>query len=221
LPEEKTETAKPRIGVLAIQGDYDAHASALQEIGAEPVLVRKPEHLEGLDGLIIPGGESTTFLKFLERDGFLESLRTFAADTPPFGTCAGCILLATKVLHPPQPSLGILDATVERNAYGRQIDSSIEETATKLGSDFDIGPLETVYIRAPRIQQVGKDVSVLAERDGFPVLVRQGHLLAATFHPELSTDRRVHRYFVNMVREARDSTPHSAPESGHKPHRKS
>jgi 5'-phosphate synthase pdxT subunit len=221
LPEEKTETAKPRIGVLAIQGDYDAHASALQEIGAEPVLVRKPEHLEGLDGLIIPGGESTTFLKFLERDGFLESLRTFAADTPTFGTCAGCILLATKVLHPPQPSLGILDATVERNAYGRQIDSSIEETATKLGSDFDIGPLETVYIRAPRIQQVGKDVSVLAERDGFPVLVRQGHLLAATFHPELSTDRRVHRYFVNMVREARDSTPHSAPESGHKPHRKS
>jgi 5'-phosphate synthase pdxT subunit len=217
LPEEKTETAKPRIGVLAIQGDYDAHASALQEIGAEPVLVRKPEHLEGLDGLIIPGGESTTFLKFLERDGFLESLRTFAADTPTFGTCAGCILLATKVLHPPQPSLGILDATVERNAYGRQIDSSIEETATKLGSDFDIGPLETVYIRAPRIQHVGKDVSVLAERDGFPVLVRQGHLLAATFHPELSADRRVHRYFVNMVREARDSAPHSV----NKSHRKS
>ena len=223
LPEEKTATAKPRprIGVLAIQGDYDAHASALRDVGAEPVLVRKPEQLEGLDGLIIPGGESTTFLRFLERDGFLESLRTFAATTPTFGTCAGCILLATKVLHPPQPSLGILDATVERNAYGRQIDSSIEETATKLGPDFDTGPLETVYIRAPRIQQVGKDVSVLAERDGFPVLVRQGHLLAATFHPELSTDRRVHRYFVNMVREARDSTPHSAPESVHKPRRKS
>jgi pyridoxal 5'-phosphate synthase pdxT subunit len=221
LPEEKTETAKPRIGVLAIQGDYDAHASALQDVGAEPVLVRKREQLEGLGGLVIPGGESTTFLKFLERDGFLESLRTFAAGTPTFGTCAGCILLATKVLHPPQPSLGILDATVERNAYGRQIDSSIEETATKLGPDFDIGPLETVYIRAPRIQQVGKDVLVLAERDGFPVLVRQGHLLAATFHPELSTDRRVHRYFVNMVREARHATPHAAPESVHKPHRKS
>ena len=217
LPEEKTETAKPRIGVLAIQGDYDAHASALQDVGAEPLLVRKPEQLEGLDGLIIPGGESTTFLKFLERDGFLESLRTFAAHTPTFGTCAGCILLATKVLHPPQPSLGILDATVERNAYGRQIDSSIEETATKLGSDFDIGPLETVYIRAPRIQQVGKDVSVLAERDGFPVLVRQDHLLAATFHPKLSADHRVHRYFVNMVREARDSAPHSV----NKSHRKS
>jgi 5'-phosphate synthase pdxT subunit len=219
LPEQKSSDAlaKPRIGVLAIQGDYDAHAIALQEVGAEPVLVRKPDQLPGLDGLIIPGGESTTFLKFLERDGFLESLRTFVAATPTFGTCAGCILLATNVLHPPQPSLGVLDATVERNAYGRQIDSSIEETATKLGPTFDTGPLETVYIRAPRIQQVGKDVSVLAERDGFPVLVRQGHLLAATFHPELSADRRVHRYFVDMVREAKDSAPTSA----HRPRRKS
>jgi 5'-phosphate synthase pdxT subunit len=204
LPEQKTSDAPgvPRIGVLAIQGDYDAHAAALRDAGAEPVLVRKPDQLAGLDGLIIPGGESTTFLKFLERDGFLESLRAFALAHPTFGTCAGCILLATTVVHPPQASLGLLDATVERNAYGRQIDSSIEETATRLGPSFDTGPLETVYIRAPRIQQVGKDVSVLAERDGFPVLVRQHHLLAATFHPELSTDRRVHRYFVNMVREA-------------------
>jgi 5'-phosphate synthase pdxT subunit len=215
LPEQKTSDAlaKPHIGVLAIQGDYDAHAGALQEVGAEPVFVRKPEQLDGLDGLIIPGGESTTFLKFLERDGFLESLRSFAAATPTFGTCAGCILLATKVLHPPQASLGVLDATVERNAYGRQIDSSIEETPTNLGATLDDGPLETVYIRAPRIQQVGKDVSVLAERDGFPVLVRQRHLLAATFHPELSSDRRVHRYFVDMVRAAKNaargaSTPH-------------
>src|SRR6201997_1149652 len=157
-----TETQPtPKIGVLAIQGDFDAHAAALREAGAEPVLVRKPEQLAGLDGLIIPGGESTTFLKFLERDGFLESLRTFTTTTPTFGTCAGCILLATKVLHPPQPSLGVLDAIVERNAYGRQIDSSIEETATMLGPKFDTGPLETVYIRAPRIQQGGKGVSVL------------------------------------------------------------
>jgi 5'-phosphate synthase pdxT subunit len=195
--------AKARIGVLAIQGDYDAHADALRESGAEPILVRKPEELAGLQGLIIPGGESTTFLKFLERDGFLDSLRSFTASTPTFGTCAGCILLASNVTHPPQPSLGVLDATVERNAYGRQIDSSIEQAATALGPKFDQGPLEMVYIRAPRIQQVGSEVQVLAERDGFPVLVRQGHLLAATFHPELSADRRVHRYFVDMVREAR------------------
>jgi pyridoxal 5'-phosphate synthase pdxT subunit len=223
LSEKKPHDAvtKPRIGVLAIQGDYAAHADALRDSGAEPVLVRKPEELTGpdagLDGLIIPGGESTTFLKFLERDNFLESLRSFAATTPTFGTCAGCILLATKVLHPPQRSLGVLDATVERNAYGRQIDSSIEETATSLGGNSDHAPLETVYIRAPRIQSVGKDVQVLAERDGFPVLVRQGHLLAATFHPELSTDRRVHRYFVNMVREANES----APQSAHGPRQKS
>jgi pyridoxal 5'-phosphate synthase pdxT subunit len=208
LPEQRSiqETAKPRIGVLAIQGDYDAHAAALEEAGAEPVLVRKPEELAGpnanLDGLIIPGGESTTFLKFLERDGFLDVLRAFTQQTPTFGTCAGCILLASKVLHPPQPSLAVLDATVERNAYGRQIDSSIEDAPTHLGVSYDTGPLEMVYIRAPRIQHVGKGVSVLAERDGFPVLVRQGHLLAATFHPELSADRRIHRYFVDMVREA-------------------
>jgi 5'-phosphate synthase pdxT subunit len=211
LPENKPHdaVAKPRIGVLAIQGDYAAHADALRESGAEPVLVRKPDELSGVDGLIIPGGESTTFLKFLERDGFLESLRVFTAVKPTFGTCAGCILLATKVLHPPQASLGVLDATVERNAYGRQIDSSIEETPIRLGANGDTTQLETVYIRAPRIQSVGKDVQVLAERDGFPVLVRQGHLLAATFHPELSTDRRVHRYFVDMVCEA-SGMPHVA-----------
>jgi pyridoxal 5'-phosphate synthase pdxT subunit len=196
----------PRIGVLAIQGDYAAHAEALAESGAEPVLVRRPEQLADLDGLIIPGGESTTFLKFLERDGFLDSLRSFSAAHPTFGTCAGCILLAKEVLHPPQASLGVLDATVERNAYGRQIDSSIEHAQTRLGkSDEQDAPLEMVYIRAPRITRVGDNVEVLAERDGAPVLVRQGHLLAATFHPELSADRRVHRYFVKMVHTLRRS----------------
>jgi 5'-phosphate synthase pdxT subunit len=204
-------SAAARIGVLALQGDYAAHAAALEEAGAEPVLVRKPEQLADLDGLIIPGGESTTFLKFLERDGFLETLRSFTATTPTFGTCAGCILLANNVLHPPQASLGVLHATVERNAYGRQIDSSIRQSETKLGDAFGTGPLEMVYIRAPRIQQVGPDVDILAERDGFPVLVRQGHLLAATFHPELSSDRRVHRYFVEMVRQAAQVAPVSQP----------
>lgn len=186
----------PRIGVLAIQGDYDAHAQALHEAGAEGILVRKPEELANIDGLIIPGGESTTFLKFLERDGFLADLQTFVQKKPTFGTCAGCILLAKEVQRPTQQSLAVLDATVERNAYGRQIDSAIQLGETKLAG----GPLEMVYIRAPRIVKVGEAVTVLAERDGFPVLVEQGHLMAATFHPELSTDRRVHQRFVDLVR---------------------
>ncbi len=194
---ESEKEKAPRIGVLAIQGDFDAHAVALREAGAEAVLVRKPEQLEDIDGLIIPGGESTTFLKFLERDGFLGSLQSFVRTRPTFGTCAGCILLAKEVLHPAQQSLEVLDATVERNAYGRQIDSVIESVETKLEG----GPLEMVYIRAPRIVKTGKEVKILAEREGFPVLVEQGHLMAATFHPELSDDRRVHRRFVELVRE--------------------
>jgi pyridoxal 5'-phosphate synthase pdxT subunit len=189
-------SSMPRIGVLAIQGDYDAHAAALREAGSTPVLVRKPEQLDGIDGLVIPGGESTTFLKFLERDGFLGALQAFVAQKPTFGTCAGCILLAQEVLHPSQESLGVLRATVERNAYGRQIDSSIETAETSLPG----GPLEMVYIRAPRIVKTGDGVRTLAERNGFPVLIEQDHLLAATFHPELSPDRRVHRHFVDMVR---------------------
>jgi 5'-phosphate synthase pdxT subunit len=195
-PSNTQPDPTPKIGVLAIQGDYAAHAQALRESGAEPVFVRKPEDLAGIDGLIIPGGESTTFLKFLERDGFLASLQEFVHSKPTFGTCAGCILLATEVTHPPQASLGVLDAAVERNAYGRQIDSSIQTGETTLPG----GPLEMVYIRAPRIVKTGEDVQVLALRDGFPVLVEQGHIMAATFHPELSADRRVHQRFVDLVR---------------------
>ncbi len=193
---EIPEREKPRIGVLAIQGDFAAHAEALRDAGAEAVLVRKPEQLDALDGLILPGGESTTFLKFLERDGFLEGVEEFVRQKPAFGTCAGCILLAQQVTHPEQQSLGVLDISVERNAYGRQIDSTILVEQTKLPG----GPLEMVYIRAPRITRVGNDVEVLAERNGFPVLVRQAKLMAATFHPELSADRRVHRLFVDLVR---------------------
>jgi 5'-phosphate synthase pdxT subunit len=188
---------RPRIGVLAIQGDFAAHARALEEAGADAVEVRKAEQLGGLDGLILPGGESTTFLKFLERDGFLQSLQSFVEQKPAFGTCAGCILLARNVSHPAQESLAVMDISVERNAYGRQIDSAIRTGETKLPG----GPLEMVYIRAPRISSVGPEVEVMAERDGYPVLVRQGKLLAATFHPELSSDRRVHQLFVDMVRE--------------------
>ena len=189
---------RPLIGVLAIQGDYAAHARALIDAGAEPVMVRTSEELTGLDALVIPGGESTTMLRFLERDNFLSELKNFVDKKPAFGTCAGCILLAKEVVHPAQASLRVLNATVERNAYGRQIDSAIITQETAVPG----GPLEMVYIRAPRITEVGPEVEVLADRDGFPVLVRQGKLMAATFHPELSTDRRVHQLFVDLVRQS-------------------
>jgi 5'-phosphate synthase pdxT subunit len=186
---------RPRIGVLAIQGDYEAHAEALSEAGADPVEVRKPDQLEGLDGLILPGGESTTVLRFLDRLQFFDVLKDFCASKPVFGTCAGAILLAREVRNPPQRSLGLLDATVERNAYGRQIDSTILTAETTLPG----GPLEMVFIRAPRIVETGAGVQVLALRDGYPVLVQQGNVMAATFHPELSRDRRVHQFFVQTV----------------------
>jgi 5'-phosphate synthase pdxT subunit len=189
----------PSIGVLAIQGDYAAHADALAESGALPSLVKTAEdlHLDGqsLDGLILPGGESTTILKFLERRGLFDALQQFCQAKPVFGTCAGAILLAREVRNPAQRSLGILDAVVERNAYGRQIDSSILTAETSLPG----GPLEMVFIRAPRIVATGQSVQVLAQREGFPVLVRQGMTMAATFHPELSADRRVHKAFVETV----------------------
>ena len=187
----------PIIGVLALQGDYTSHARALEEAGAEARMVRTKEDLAQVDGLILPGGESTTFLKLLEREGLFAPLLKFTESQPTFGTCAGCILLAKKVLRPEQQSLGVLDATVERNAYGRQIDSDILSAGTSLPG----GPLEMVYIRAPRVAEIGEAVDVLAARNGDPVLIRQKNILAATFHPELSEDRRVHRYFVEMVRE--------------------
>jgi 5'-phosphate synthase pdxT subunit len=189
---------RPRIGVLAIQGDYASHADALADSGAQPIEVRKPDQLGGLDGLILPGGESTTILHFLEKQGFFQVLQQFCLEKPVFGTCAGAILLARNVLNPPQRSLGLLDATLQRNAYGRQIDSTILTEETTLPG----GPLEMVFIRAPKIIEAGPGVEVLARRDGSPVLVRQGHILAATFHPELSDDRRVHRLFVDLVRSA-------------------
>lgn len=189
------EPARPRIGVLAIQGDYAAHADALAECGAVPVEVRKREELEGLDGLILPGGESTTILKFLERGHLFNDLAEFCRTRPVFGTCAGAILLAREVRNPEQQSLGVLDAVVERNAYGRQIDSSILFADSLLPGE----KLEMVFIRAPRIVEVGPGVEVLAQRDGLPTLVRQGQLMAATFHPELTSDRRVHKAFVDLV----------------------
>jgi 5'-phosphate synthase pdxT subunit len=190
-----SDNDRPRIGVLAIQGDYAAHAGALTETGADPVEVRKPDELAGLDGLILPGGESTTMLRFLEKLRFFEALEEFCGHHPVFGTCAGAILLAQEVRNPAQRCLGVLDAVMERNAYGRQIDSAILTAETALAG----GPLEMVFIRAPRIVQTGQGVEVLARRDAYPVLVRQGRVMAATFHPELSSDRRIHRLFVEIV----------------------
>jgi pyridoxal 5'-phosphate synthase pdxT subunit len=199
-------TTRPRIGILALQGDYASHAQALTDCGAVPSLVKNAEDLRldgppsaGLDGLILPGGESTTMLKFLESRNLFDALQQFCQAKPVFGTCAGAILLAREVLHPPQRSLGLLDAVVERNAYGRQIDSTILTAETSLPG----GPLEMVFIRAPRIASTGPTVQILAQREGFPTLVRQGDLMAATFHPELSADRRVHQSFVDTVLAAR------------------
>ena len=190
------------IGVLALQGAYDAHVRTLESLGAKTRLVRVPSELEGLDGLVMPGGESTTMLKFLDRNGFFDVLREYVKSTPTFGTCAGAILLANQVVHPPQRSLGVLDVTIERNAYGRQIDSTILQGKTSLPG----GPLEMVFIRAPRIRSTGPEVQTLAERDGFATLVRSGNVLAATFHPELSKDRRVHQVFLDIVRGHREAT---------------
>ncbi|HWW23326.1 MAG TPA: pyridoxal 5'-phosphate synthase glutaminase subunit PdxT [Edaphobacter sp.] len=193
--EHKSASRNRTIGVLALQGAYEAHAKALRTLGATPKLVRLPADLEGIDGLIMPGGESTTMLKFLERHNFFDILKTFVQTTPTFGTCAGAILLAKDVQNPVQKSLAALDITVERNAYGRQIDSTILTAPTRLEG----GPLEMVFIRAPRITRTGPEVEILASRDQHPVLVRQGHLLAATFHPELSSDHRVHQLFLNLI----------------------
>jgi 5'-phosphate synthase pdxT subunit len=190
-------SASLTIGVLALQGAYEAHAKVLTALGATPKLIRLPEDLANLDGLIMPGGESTTMLKFLERNDFFATLQTFVQTTPTFGTCAGAILLAKDVTHPAQKSLCALDITVERNAYGRQNDSVILTAPTRLPG----APLEMVFIRAPRITRTGPAVETLATRDGAPVLVREGHLLAATFHPELCADTRVHQLFLNMVQD--------------------
>ena len=190
-------SSKPlTIGILALQGAYEAHAKMLRTLGATPRLARLPADLDGIDGLIMPGGESTTMLKFLERHGFFDTLKNFVQTIPTFGTCAGAILLATDVENPTQKSLAALDITVERNSYGRQIDSTILHADSKLPG----GPLEMVFIRAPRITRTGAAVETLATRETNPVLVRQGHILAATFHPELSHDTRVHELFLNLVR---------------------
>jgi 5'-phosphate synthase pdxT subunit len=181
-----------KIGVLALQGDFDAHRKRLLELGAEVVLIKKPEQLDGIDGLIIPGGESSTFLKLLGDAGF-ERLKEFVRAKPTFGTCAGAILLAKEVENPTQSGLGAIDIAIRRNAYGRQLESSIRE------GRFGGSPLEMVFIRAPKIERVGREVEVLATEGNDPVVVRQGKTMAATFHPELSEDGGIHKAFMALV----------------------
>jgi 5'-phosphate synthase pdxT subunit len=180
------------IGVLALQGDFDAHRKRLEELGVDVVLVRKPEQLDEIDGLVIPGGESSTFLKLLGAEGF-EKLKEFVRVKPTFGTCAGAILLAKEVENPKQEGLGVLDVRIRRNAYGRQLESSIREG--KLGTS----PIEMVFIRAPKFERLGPGVEVVATEGNDPVAVRQGRVMAATFHPELSDDTRVHKAFLDLV----------------------
>ena len=189
------------IGVLALQGDFDAHRRRLEELGAEVVLVKKPGQLDDIDGLVIPGGESGTFLKLLGEEGF-EKLKQFVRLKPTFGTCAGAILLASEVENPRQNGLGAIDIGIRRNAYGRQIDSSIREGEFLRSSlnNLPASPIEMVFIRAPKIERVGPGVELLATEGADPVAVRQGTAMAATFHPELSPDIRVHRAFLDLVR---------------------
>ena len=193
----------PRIGVLALQGDFEAHQKALERTGAVPVEVRQAVDLEALDGLILPGGESSAMLKLLDAEEMLDPVRAFGSHKPIFGTCAGAILLATEVLHPRQRSLALMDFTVERNGYGRQVDSRI------VSIDLHGESTEAVFIRAPVIRRVGPQTKVLATYLNTPVLVEQGRHLAATFHPELSTGCEIHRHFVNKVAEVLEKQANS------------
>ena len=189
-----------KVGILAVQGDFEAHAATLARMGVDYVFVRTPRDLEGVDGVILPGGESTTQWKFLVEEGLDKSLAGFAEKGGAiFGTCAGAILLAREVRNPAQESLKIADIAVIRNAYGRQLASEVRHGATSISPE----PIEMVFIRAPIIESMGRDVQVLANSEGRPVLVRQGNVLIATFHPELTGDTTVHDYFLGMGKSER------------------
>ncbi len=182
------------IGVLALQGDFESHRRAVERAGGHAVEVRTAAQMDACDALILPGGESTTMLKLLEIEGLTGPIKHFGEAKPIFGTCAGAILLAAAVTHPSQPSLHLMDLDVERNAYGRQLDSRVASIEPAAG-----GPMEAVFIRAPIIRRVGPDVEVLATYQGDPVWVAQGRHMVTTFHPELSSDDRVHREFLSRI----------------------
>ena len=186
-----------KIGILAVQGDFEAHAAMLKRLGAETLEVRTTADLEGCNALVLPGGESTTQLRFLQEEGLAEKIRKFAEQGGAiFGTCAGAILLATDVQHPKQDSLNLLDMTVVRNGYGRQIASDVVSGPTSLKKE----PLEMVFIRGPIIERTGPDLKILAEYAGKPALVQRNHIMAATFHPELTDDTTVHEHFLHLAK---------------------
>jgi 5'-phosphate synthase pdxT subunit len=197
-PMSATASSRPRIGILAVQGDVREHANALRDVGAEPVEVRLPRDLVGLDGLILPGGESTTMRKLIDLYGLRDPILALArGGAPLYGTCAGMILLANRIADGDEPVLKLLDVTVQRNAYGRQLDSfEADLSIPSLGDE----PLHGVFIRAPVVSEVGPDVEVLArDPDGRPIAVRQGRVMATAFHPELTGDRRLHRLLLELI----------------------
>jgi 5'-phosphate synthase pdxT subunit len=186
-----------KVGILAVQGDYEAHASALARVGAESVFIRTVADMQGIDALILPGGESSTQLQFLQEEKLDKAIKDFAhIGGAILGTCAGAILLAREVHGPDQKSLGLLDVAIERNAYGRQLASHVTQEPSKLSDRA----LEMVFIRAPIIEKLGRKVEVLAKSEGHPVLVQQGRILAATFHPELTSDSTIHEYLLRVAR---------------------
>lgn len=202
--------ARPPVGVLALQGDFEAHKKALADRGVESVEVRTPADLDGLAGLVLPGGESTTMLKLMESTGLDDRLAALVRDgVPVLATCAGVILLAREVTNPPQRSLGLLDIGVERNAYGRQLESAVVDLEVDADAELPTGKLEGVFIRAPRVTEVGSSVRVLARWGRDPVLLRQGNVLAATFHPELSAASPVIDLFLRKIRNG--SAPNGEP----------
>lgn len=203
LPAEPAEGRRPRVGILALQGAVREHADALRAVGAEPVFVRLPKDMEGLDALILPGGESTTMRRLIDLYGLREPILAMARDgAPMLGTCAGMILMAKRLSDAEPPVLCLLDATVQRNAYGRQLDSfEADLDVPALGDE----PLHGVFIRAPVVSELGPQVEVLARDDaGRPIAVRQGRVLATAFHPELTGDRRLHRLLVDMIPGSRE-----------------
>ncbi len=195
------------IGILALQGDFAKHQSKIVDLGARAVLVRTEEQLDDCDGLIIPGGESTTLIKLMKKHDMWDAVKEFARHKPVYGTCAGCILVADSIVEMDQDSLKLIDIAVQRNAYGRQVDSFIDDIKLQLNGKAD--SMEGVFIRAPKMVSIGEHVTPLAWHKNDVILAEQGHILVGTFHPELTDDGRIHQYFLQKIEQAREKEKNS------------